>query len=81
MVSLLPHLPSDPQAEVVQRYCAEAEKRIAEAKTHEEAASARETLCSRLREDCTSGLLVHATEEYITRLIEEKFHANDRARD
>ncbi len=67
------HPASDPQTELVQQYCGEAEDIIAGAETPEQAEEAGRALCLMMRENCTSGLLVDATEKYITNLIRAKF--------
>lgn len=79
MKSVIRHEPGDPQAELVRRYCGEAEDVIANARTPEEAAEAGSEYCRKLRADCSSGLIVHATEEYIASLVKARFHDKNKA--
>lgn len=63
----------DPQAELLKSYCAEAETLIMTASSEEEAKVLGRQLCSKFRGECSSALVVNATEKYIDNIISRTF--------
>jgi hypothetical protein len=60
---------SDKQTELLQRYCAEAERELDDAASYAEALRLRDSLCTRFQTECDSPLVVHATRQYLDSLI------------
>ncbi len=63
----------EPQDEIVRRYCSEAADAIESAK---DAASARvmvESFCSRFSAECSSDLIVHASRQYLTQRLRDRW--------
>jgi hypothetical protein len=64
---------SDPQQQLLDRYCMEARTLILSANDRATALQRKEELCSRFGKECASPLLVHATREFIERLIRDRW--------
>lgn len=58
------------QTELVERYCQEAERLLSGAGDHDAALRMRDELCERFRKECRSSLIVNATRDYLTRIID-----------
>lgn len=74
MEALVRHPVSNPQDEMLKRYCAEAEARIVHASSARQAREWGEEICSKLERECSSKLILDATRTYIDRIIQEIFH-------
>ncbi|HXG01190.1 MAG TPA: hypothetical protein VNL69_10390 [Bacteroidota bacterium] len=73
MEALVRHPASDMQDEMLRRYCAEAEERIARASNAIQARRLGEEVCAKLETECTSKLVLHATRTYVEQIINEIF--------
>jgi len=60
----------DPQQEIIERYCAEARELISNAASREEALAVRTRLCTQLAQECSSSLILDATQTYVDRVIQ-----------
>ena len=61
----------DVQEEIIQRYCAEAQRLLDRASSEDEALSIRARVCSQLARECDSPLILDATRTYVDRVIRE----------
>lgn len=59
----------DPANDLLQMYCAEAQELIDQAKSEEEAREIRQRLCARFAQECSSDLILNATQTYIDNII------------
>ncbi len=70
MEPLKARLVSDPQGEIIERYCAEARQLLDQAHSHEDALAIRARVCSQLAQECESPLILNATQSYVDRVIQ-----------
>jgi hypothetical protein len=64
---------SDPQRQLLDRYCEEARASILGARDRATALRRKAELCDRFGRECSSNLVIRATREYIDGLITEKW--------
>ena len=73
MEQVTKHRRSNDQEEILRRYCSEAERLLGEASDLGQAIGIRNRLCTRLQNECSSGLLLNATRAYVDRIISAKW--------
>jgi hypothetical protein len=60
---------TDPQQELIGRYCEEVRKLLDNASSREEALAIKARVCSQLARECESPLILDATRSYVDRVI------------
>ena len=76
MEQVTKHPKSNDQEEILRRYCSEAERLLGEASDLRQAIDIRNQLCTRLQNECSSGLLLNATKAYVDRIIAARWSAH-----
>lgn len=69
------HPDDEAQEDLVREFCQEAEALIGSAPDYPSAVQLRDSLCQRFQMKCKSGLVVHATKEYMTQIIQRRWRA------
>jgi hypothetical protein len=59
----------DPAEKLLEKYCAEARQLVNRAESEEEALEIRKRLCARFAQECSSELIMNATQTYIDDVI------------
>lgn len=72
---------SDPQQELIERYCAEARELIGNATSREQAIAIRTRLCTQLAQECNSSLILDATQTYVDRVIQNLWDKPEKGTD
>jgi hypothetical protein len=81
MENLIRHATNDPQEELFERFCIEAETLIAAAKTESEALRIKEDFCKRFENECGSSLVIAMTRTFADRIIDQKWGSGRGDRD
>lgn len=61
------------QEDLLNRYCLEAEKLLAEATDYASALKLRDEVCARFQQECQSSLIANGTREYLTQIISRRW--------
>jgi hypothetical protein len=69
---------SDPQQQIIERYCAEARELIDNATSREQALAIRARICAQLAQECESSLILEATQTYVDRVIQDLWKKSDK---
>ena len=64
---------SEKQAELVRKYCGEAELLLNKATDYATALQLKESLCKQFQNECDSSLVVTATRNYLEAMIKERW--------
>ncbi len=73
MEEMVKHPTRNPQQELLQQYCSEAEALINTASSAEQAKQFSEQICSEFQSECESELVMKATRTYIDDIIARLF--------
>lgn len=68
----------DPQQDIIERYCAEAQQLLDRATSEAEAQAIRTSVCSQLAQECDSPLIMDATKKYVDHVIQTRWIKSDR---